>query len=59
MVSDREFRRWMAEVIEDLGDFAQVQYPVDAAVTADAERLAQAMQAFIFHDGPDPEADAR
>ena len=57
LVSDGEFRGWMTEILEDLADFAEAQYPVDPAVKADAERLAQAMQQYIFHDGPEPEAD--
>jgi len=54
-VSDHEFRNWMAELIEDLADFANEQYPVDETVKADAECLAQATQQHIFHDGPEPE----
>jgi len=49
-VSDREFRAWMAESLEDLAAFADARHPVDAAVKADAERLAHAIVAYIFHD---------
>jgi hypothetical protein len=55
-VTDRELRQWLIEVIEDLADFAQTQYPVTTSVQTDAERLAAAQHAFIFHDGPDPDA---
>lgn len=54
-VSDHDFRLWMAELIEDLQDFADHVYPVPDAVRDDATALAQAMQQFIFHDGPEPD----
>ena len=49
-----EFRRWVEEIVPDLADLAAM-LPVSSAQQSLAEELASAMQAFIFHGGPDPD----
>ena len=55
-VSPVEFRRWALEALDDLADFIRQDLPVPAERQQLAEQLAEAMQAFIFHQGPDPDA---
>jgi len=52
--SDRQ--QWLNEFPDDLADLAQ-QGSLDPVTCQHAHALAVAQQAFIFHDGPDPETD--
>ncbi len=54
-LTDRDLRHWLTETVEDLADFAARQHPLDAPACAEAERVAAADHAFVFHDAPDPE----
>ena len=54
-VSDKGFRQWMLEILTDLDDAAERELPLTPEKKAIAERLAQAMQAHVFHEGPDPD----
>lgn len=51
-------RQWLDEVVEDLQDLAQKGCAVTDDNVNRAQRLARAMQAFIFHEGPNPDCDA-
>ena len=50
--------QWLGEVTEDLDGLAQDPCAVSDDNVTRACRLAQAMQAFIFHRGPNPDDDA-
>ena len=52
-----EQQRWLDEVTEDLTMLAQNSLAVTDENVQRAHRKARAMQSFIFHDGPDPDAD--
>lgn len=49
-----EFRRWVEEIVPDLDDLAAT-LPLRPEQKRLAEALASAMQAFIFHGGPNPD----
>lgn len=52
-----EQMHYLDEVTEDLRNFADTHCAVTAGNSDRARRLAQAMQSFIFHDGPGPDDD--
>lgn len=56
-VNDADLRNWLNEIVEDLASLATVDGQLDAGNRTRAQKLAQAMQAMTFHDGPDPDAD--
>ncbi len=58
-ISNDTLRNWLNEIVSDLESLAEVDGGLDAAKKAHAQRFAEAMQAFIFHQGPDPEDDAQ
>lgn len=57
-VSDAALRNWLSEIVEDLANMATVDGQLDDVNRLRALKLAQAMQAMTFHDGPDPDEDA-
>lgn len=54
-VSDLQLRRWIEEFVEDLSELVQQTFPIWDYRHEEATQLAQAMQNFIFHDGPEPQ----
>lgn len=52
-----EQQRWLDEVTEDLTMLAQNSLAITDENVQRAHHMARAMQSFIFHDGPDPDAD--
>ena len=50
-------QQWLNEVVEDLQALARDPLEVTDGNAQRAQHLAHAMQSFIFHDGPDPDAD--
>ena len=57
-LSMNDLRSWLAEVSDDLEQLAVLDGQLNEANHEGARRLATAMQAFIFHEGPDPDEDA-
>lgn len=56
-VNDAALRNWLNEIVVDLASLATVDGQLDAVNRLRAQKLAQAMQALTFHDGPDPDED--
>ena len=56
-ISDITLREWLGEMSEDLKQLALLDGQLDDANHDRARHLAAAMQAFIFHEGPDPDED--
>jgi len=55
-VPARRQREWLQECVEDLRACAIQDGALSAVEQVQAQTLAMAQHAFIFHDGPDPEA---
>ena len=53
-VNDADLRHWVNEFAEDLSDLVGEHFALSDADCDQATQLAQAMQAFIFHNGSDP-----
>ena len=56
-VSHFDRQEWLNEMLDDLADLAS-QGHLNPTDRQKARALANAQQAFIFHDGPDPDTDA-
>lgn len=52
-----EQQRWLDEVTEDMTVLAANRLAVTDENVQRAHRMARAMQSFVFHHGPDPDAD--
>ena len=57
-ISTNTLREWLGELSEDLKQLALLDGQLDEVNQDRARHLADAMQAFIFHEGPDPNEDA-
>ncbi|PSR27614.1 MAG: hypothetical protein C7B46_19315 [Sulfobacillus benefaciens] len=56
-ISMNILREWLSEMSEDLKQLALLDGQLDDTNHDRARHLADAMQAFIFHEGPDPDED--